>query len=760
MSSFYSSYTFADLNTQCLVGIPQFSGELVKGDISELPLYIEADNAVINQTNSATYSGNVAIKQGSRKIGAEHIQVARENDKFHSVIILGDFSYQDHLIQATGNNAVVHLQQKYAELNSADYQLVGRQGRGKADFATADNDKRVMKNATFTSCLPSDNSWAIDANEMIQHIKEEYAELWHARFKVMGIPIFYSPYLQFPIGNRRRSGILIPNVGYSSRDGYFYSQALYWNIASNVDATLTPTYYSRRGWQLSPELRYLTSLGEGKVAAEYIRNDRLLKDARYKNRYLLFWQHNSNFLNNWRFSINYTSVSDRYYFSNFNSNYGSSTDGYATQLLKLGYYKPNYNISILLKRFQTFDKSGSKPYQVPAQINYHYYKNNVLNYADFALFSQLSYFSTLNKTMPKAVRFHIEPVLNLPLSNRFGSLNLETKLYATQYWQKKGSSQKAESVKARVTRVLPQIKLDLKTTLESTKSMIQGYTQTLEPRIQYLYRPYENQANIGSRGGRSLGLGYDSALLQQTYFSLFNDRRYSGLDRIASANQITFGGTTRYFKNETGEEVFNLSLGQIYYISPSRIDDSSRNSKANRSSSWSLESHWKPHSNWNWYGSYQYDTRLNKTALANISLQFKPKKDNFFQINYHYASKNYIDQNLITNLYGQDIKQLGGVLGWEVTDNISLAASHYQDLALKKPVETRLSITYNNCCWSANVYTARRLISTPAGKPDGPRNVYYDNNIGLNFELRFGSSHNSSIPKMLKRGLIPYIDIF
>ena len=92
---------------------------------------------------------------------------------------------------------------------------------------------------------------------MIQHIDEEYAEIWHARFKVLGMPVFYSPYLQFPIGDRRRSGLLIPNFHRSSKDGFAYSQPFYWNIAPNMDATITPTYYSRRGWQISPEYRFI-----------------------------------------------------------------------------------------------------------------------------------------------------------------------------------------------------------------------------------------------------------------------------------------------------------------------------------------------------------------------------------------------------------------------------------------------------------------------------------------------------------------------
>lgn len=335
---------------------------------------------------------------------------------------------------------------------------------------------------------------------------------------------------------------------------------------------------------------------------------------------------------------------------------------------------------------------------------------------------------------------------------------METKLYATHYQQQKGSGENAEDVKNSVNRVIPQLKLDFQTVLEAEKTLFKGLVQTFSPRVQYIYRPYKNQGDIGSKSHQSVGLGYDSALLQSDYFSLFNDRRYSGLDRISSANLITAGGTTRFFNEKTGLEVFNFSAGQTYYLSPSKIDDSSVNSTAQRSSSWAMESNWKFHRKWNWHGSYQYDTRLNETSLANMSLQYKPSMDKVVQLNYRYASKNYIDQNLSSNRYGQDIKQVGGVIGWNLTDNIAIMASYYQDIALKKPVESQFSMNYNTCCWSANVYVARKLTSTPIGESDTIRDLYYDNKFGINFELRFGTNYNSGVQRMLKKGLIPYTE--
>lgn len=759
----YGQTAHADLKQQCLLGVPQFKGEVIQGDQTQLPVYIEADSAVINQPIDATYTGKVVVNQGNRMLRAEQVRVEQVEETVRRAHLKGGFSYQDNLIQANGNDAEMDLAQNQARLSDVSYQFVGRQGRGQAEDIQLTEDTRILKNASFTSCLPNDNAWEIEANEMVQHVKEEYAELWHARFKVLGVPVFYSPYLQFPIGDRRRSGLLMPDFSRSSKNGWTYSQPIYWNIAPNMDATFTPTYYSRRGWQISPEFRYLTNLGQGLTAAEYLKQDRLHEwTAKDQARYMIYWNHTVNFLNDWRLHVNYTRVSDSRYFSDFDSPYGSSTDGYATQSFKLGYYQPNYNIAISGKKFQVFDNLNIGPYRVLPQIDFNYYHDDIVKRGDFKLFSQISRFENDSNLMPKAWRFHVEPSLNFPFISRYGSFNVEMKLYATHYFQQKGNGAQAEEVKRHVTRVLPQLKLDLQTTLEANKPLF-GYTQVLEPRVQYLYRPYKNQSDIGSKQYTNLGLGYDSALLQQDYFSLFGDRRYSGLDRIASANQITAGATTRLFHPKTGSEIFNFSAGQIYYLSKSKIDNTSANSTAKRSSSWALESNWKFHPKWNWHGSYQYDTRLNETSLANTSLQFKPKANHVIQLNYRYASKNYIDQNLQngSNYYGQDIKQLGGVIGWEVTDKVAIMASHYRDLALKKPVEYQGAIIYNTCCWSATLYAARRLTSTPQGASNTIRDFYYDNKFGINFEIRgFGTNYNSGVSRMLKKGLIPYTEAF
>ena len=765
LTALYSAESTADLAKQCLYGVPHFTGEVVSGNPNDLPVYIEADQAEITQPRSGIYKGNVDIKQGNRRLQSAEVEVQQlgSGDNVQRYAFArGGFDYRDNQINLLGDDAKIHLNTKDTDVRNAHYQLVDRQGRGSAESVELRDDYRVMKNATFTSCLQDDHSWSIYADEMRQHVKEEYAEMWHARFKVQGVPVFYTPYLQLPIGDRRRSGLLIPTLGHGSRDGYFYAQPVYWNIAPNLDATLTPKYMSRRGWQLNSEFRYLTTLGEGQVAGEYLGDDRLKDyDSENRKRHLFYWKHNAAFARDWRLDLNYTKVSDKRYFNDFDSAYGSSTDGYADQTGRIAYYQPNYNIAMFVKQFQIFDEVVIGPYRALPQIDFNYYQNGLFgNKVDFKLFSQAVRFDNDSAQMPTAWRFHGEPSVNTTLSNRYGSMNLEAKLYATQYQQKKGRSDKAEDVESSVNRILPQLKIDLQSVLASNQTFISGYTQTLEPRAQYLFRPYKDQSNIGSKlNSQYLGFGYDSSLLQQDYFSLFNSRRYSGLDRIASANQVTLGGTSRFF-DENKEERFNIAVGQTYYLEPSRIDENRDNRTEGSSSSWAIEANWKINDLMRWRGGYQYDPQLGQVSLANTGIEYNPTKNNVVQLNYRYASKEYINQNLTAeaNRYNQDIKQLGVQVGWELSDHWAIAGRYYQDLALKKPVEQYLGVQYNTCCWSVGVGARRYVTSRQNQKND---DIFYDHGIGVTFELRgFSHDHKTGIENMMKKGKLPYLQAF
>ena len=326
--------------------------------------------------------------------------------------------------------------------------------------------------------------------------------------------------------------------------------------------------------------------------------------------------------------------------------------------------------------------------------------------------------------MPEATRVHLEPTINLPLSNNWGSINTEAKLLATHYQQtnldwynSRNTTRLAESA----NRVMPQFKVDGRMVFERDMEMLApGYTQTLEPRAQYLYVPYRDQSKI---------YNYDSSLLQSDYSGLFRDRTYGGLDRIASANQVTTGVTSRIY-DDAAVERFNISVGQIYYFTESRTGDDNitwENDDKTGSLVWAGDTYWRISDRWGLRGGIQYDTRLDNVATSNSSIEYRRDEDRLVQLNYRYASPEYIQA--------------------------TLPKYYYYDTNANKQADSMLGVQYSSCCYAIRVGYERKL----NGWDNDKQHAVYDNAIGFNIELRgLSSNYGLGTQEMLRSNILPY----
>ncbi|STW31666.1 outer membrane protein Imp [Klebsiella michiganensis] len=492
-SALYSQQGLAaDLATQCMLGVPSYNRPLVEGKPNDLPVTIDADHAKGNYPDNAVFTGNVDINQGNSRLQADEVQLhqqqaAGQPQPVRTVDALGNVHYDDNQVILKGPKAWSNLNTKDTNVWQGDYQMVGRQGRGTADLMKQRGENRytILENGSFTSCLPGSDTWSVVGSEVIHDREEQVAEIWNARFKLGSVPIFYSPYLQLPVGDKRRSGFLIPNAKYSTKNGVEFYLPYYWNIAPNFDATLTPHYMSKRGgvmWE--NEFRYLTKAGTGLIEFDYLPSDKIYQDDHSgdsnSRRWLFYWNHSGVVDQVWRFNADYTKVSDPDYFNDFSSKYGSSTDGYATQKLSAGYANQNFDATVSTKQFQVFNRDSSNAYSAEPQLDVNYYQNDVGPF-DTHLYGQAVHFVNSNSRMPEATRVHFEPTINLPLSNGWGSINTEAKLLATHYQQSNLDDYNAANgtdYKDSVNRVMPQFKVDGKMVFE--RDMQENYTQTLE----------------------------------------------------------------------------------------------------------------------------------------------------------------------------------------------------------------------------------------------------------------------------------------
>ncbi len=765
-SALYSQQSAAaDLASQCMLGVPSYNRPLVQGDTNSLPVTINADHAKGNYPDDAVFTGNVDINQANSRLQADEVQLHQKQapgqaDPVRTVDALGNVHYDDNQVILKGPKAWSNLNTKDTNVWQGDYQMVGRQGRGTADVMKQRGENRytILDNGTFTSCLPGSNTWSVVGSEVIHDREEQVAEIWNARFKIGPVPVFYSPYLQLPVGDKRRSGFLIPNARYSSNNGFEFYLPYYWNIAPNFDATITPHYMDKRGgvmWE--NEFRYLTQAGAGLFEFDYLNKDKVYEDdypsEDNSRRWLFYWKHSGVMDQVWRFNADYTKVSDPHYFNDFDSKYGSSTDGYATQKFSVGYAVENFNATVSSKQFQVFDTQNSNSYAAQPQLDVNFYQNDVGPF-DTRIYGQAVHFKNTNDNMPEATRVHLEPTIDLPLSNDWGSIDTEAKLLATHYQQDDVdwyNTRYRTDLKENVNRVLPQFKVDGKMVFERDMDWSQGYIQTLEPRAQYLYVPYKDQSNI---------MQYDSTLLQSDYSGLFRDRSYSGLDRIASANQVTTGVTTRVY-DQNAVERFNASVGQIYYFTPSRTGDESddwSSSDQKGSLVWAGDTYWRMTDRWGLRGGIQYDTRLDNVATGNGTIEYRRDENRLVQLNYRYASPEYIKATLPSSYstaaqYKDGISQIGTTASWPIVDRWSVVGAYYYDTNVNKPADQMLAVQYNSCCYAIRLGYERKLNGWDNQNVQGK----YDNVIGFNIELRgLSSNYGLGTQQMLRTPIMPY----
>ena len=757
----------ADLASQCMLGVPSYDRPLVQGDTNDLPVTINADHAKGDYPDDAVFTGSVDIMQGNSRLQADEVQLHQKEapgqpEPVRTVDALGNVHYDDNQVILKGPKGWANLNTKDTNVWEGDYQMVGRQGRGKADLMKQRGENRytILDNGSFTSCLPGSDTWSVVGSEIIHDREEQVAEIWNARFKVGPVPIFYSPYLQLPVGDKRRSGFLIPNAKYTSTNYFEFYLPYYWNIAPNMDATITPHYMHRRGnimWE--NEFRYLTQAGAGLMELDYLPSDKVYEDEHPEDsnsrRWLFYWQHSGVMDQVWRFNIDYTKVSDPTYFNDFDNKYGSSTDGYATQKFSVGYAVQNFDATLSTKQFQVFDNNSGNSYAAEPQLDVNYYHND-LGPFDTRIYGQAVHFVNTNSNMPEATRLHLEPTINLPLSNNWGSLNTEAKLMATHYQQTNldwyNSNPQNNKLADSVNRVMPQFKVDGKMVFERDMEMLApGYTQTLEPRAQYLYVPYRDQSDI---------YNYDSALLQSDYSGLFRDRTYGGLDRIASANQVTTGVTTRVY-DDAAVERFNISVGQIYYFTESRTGDDNikwENDDKTGSLVWAGDTYWRISERWGLRGGIQYDTRLDNVATSSSSIEYRRDEDRLVQFNYRYASPEYIQATLpkyysTAEQYKNGISQVGAVASWPIADRWSIVGAYYYDTNANKQADSMLGVQYSSCCYAIRVGYERKL----NGWDNDKQHAVYDNAIGFNIELRgLSSNYGLGTQEMLRSNILPY----
>jgi LPS-assembly protein len=243
-----------------------------------------------------------------------------------------------------------------ADLKTRTGRFFNAHGRVGSDFyffadvlEKESEDVYVVEGGAFTSCAQPTPRWQFTSGKAVLK-RDHHVSLHHPLLKVKSIPVFYAPYLYYPIDEQERStGFLLPHIGTSSIKGFIFNQAFFWAINRSQDATFTYERYANVGNGGSVEYRYVASdASRGQV------NTFLIDDVRSGQR-----EYTINASANQELPGGFRSVARVDYFSSFDfqqsfqENYDRATQRSKRASATISKPFKQYNLRILLDRNDT-----------------------------------------------------------------------------------------------------------------------------------------------------------------------------------------------------------------------------------------------------------------------------------------------------------------------------------------------------------------------------------------------------------------------
>lgn len=723
-----SPITFAALLPISAVAEEQFCfqplDEFVPETIEQEQIQVKAQRAEIQQDTIALFDGNVDIQSNTAQIKADKASIDKNKQQLNAT---GNVSYRDQQILVKSEEVLLNTETSQLEMTDTNYQLTLFNGRGAAEKIMLDKSKGIeLEEVSFTTCPIGQEDWKIVASSISLEEGKVWGEARNTRFYVKGVPVFYLPYFAFPVAAERQTGLLFPQLDSSSSTGVTYEQGVYWNIAPNYDATFTPRIMANRGTQFKTEFRYLTERHQGQVNLEYLANDRGFGTD--QDRYFYRYAHTGSLNKNWQISADINGLSDDNYLVDLGSDYYNRADTHLYQTLGLNYYSENLDFSVDVKDFEVIGDHPSTYRALPEMKLF--YKTNKFSGLEFNLHSELAYFENELSDAPKALRFHLAPSIALPYQNQWGEFLAEVGILNTYYNQENIDGTVLEK---EVNRTLGRAKIFGALNFERNGEWFgNSITQTLEPKMQYLYTSYQEQSDIGL---------YDTTRLLNDFEGLFRGEEFTGLDRISDNNQITLGVTSRIL-DENNREQFKLSLGQIFYL------DSNQVLLANKEDSRSAlagEVDWQLGSKWFVHTEMQVSTKTDKVERSSLSLEYQLDKGRIVQLNHRF----------VRDLSGEKINQLGVTASWPLAENWNWVGRWYKDITLNRSIESYTGIQYESCCWSISL-VAQRNLSNRFDATGLQSTNEFESSIGLRFSFKGIGSSAKNNRKLLEDGLFGY----
>lgn len=698
------------------------------------PTTVDSDNAQIVQQGTSVFTGNVNILRGGEAMDSNRATYNRQSG---DVTAQGDVRVRDSDIIVHAEQAEYSMTADQMRMIQAEYRLREMRARGESSHVFRQGNLFTnLKNATYTTCPEGDNAWRLNADRV--HLDHESAvgEAEDVVIRIKDFPVFYTPYINFPLNDERKSGFLPPSGGSSNKTGVETATPYYWNIAPNMDATITPRYMSDRGLQLNGEYRYLTENNEGLFNAGFLGSDSLREydsdeiNPNYnEDRKHFSWQHRGKLSSNWRSMVDYNYVSDRQYLEDFSSDLTVGSRSLLRRQAQLSYRGDFWNFQARAQGYQPL-LDTRKPYQRLPQLTFEAMLPDQALGLTYELESEFVAFDAEDRV--EGNRFDIEPAISLPMGTAAFYATPKVALKHTHYDLEPIENQRRFQRES-ISRTLPVLSFDTGVVFErSLKFGDSGLLQTLEPRAYYLYKPYREQDEIPL---------FDSAQRTFSMASLYSDNRFNGVDRIGDANQLTLGVTTRFISESTGREKLRMTLGQIQYFSNREVNRRPDVVETDDESDMIAEVVANITEEWRMAGQLQWDPDTTQSSMSALQFRYRGESDEVFNLAHRYRRADPDFRQ------GRGIEQLDVSASLPITEQWHFVGRYYRSLEAHRVLEGLVGLEYQSCCWAARV-TARNYIN----RLDDDRNLA----IYFEFEFKGLGQFGKKADSMLERSITGY----
>jgi LPS-assembly protein len=682
-------------------------------DVAEdgLPIEVEARAGEYLTTGEITLRGDVVVSRGNRVLRAPSLALNRKTAV--GVAAKGLLIEEPDLI-VRGERGEVDIDTSAAVIEDVEFLLVEPRMRGTAAAAVRHEDRSLeVTRGSFTRCEPGVETWRISAQSLKIEEGEIFGTARNAVLRVGDVPVFYTPYLSFPVSDARQSGWLFPAIGFSDVDGLDVTLPYYLNLAPDYDATVMPRYVQDRGMGIETEFRHRSGWQRTILSGAFLPSDDLYNgtydkddfddllnqglvsgDFNPADRWLYAMDHQGS-LGPVQTVVDYTAVSDRDYFRSLGTTLDVSSQ---RELERRGEVISNLGgltLKLWAQRFDRLDDVRQDVYQRVPELAVTYL-GALPGPFEFSVGASASRFDRDNDDLVglqriNGNRLHVDPRLRLPLYRPWGFLTFAAGYRYTQYDLSDTDGNFDDNPDRTIGLGSVDAGLFFEREFEWNTTPL---VQTFEPRMYYLYQENEDQDNLPR---------FDVSDLTFQFDQLFRENRFAGLDRIGDANQLSLGVTSRFLRPASGRELFRASIGTIVYfedreVSLRRVQDS--DDRQNTSAvAGELAATFGP---WRLSGSLIWNPHDNRVDEGGAYLGYRTDNNHIFNIGFRHRDDDNVDQTDVSFI-------------WPLSKRYALIGRWNYDIDSGKTIEGLGGIEYNNCCWQIRVI-GRRFIDSPSAR--------------------------------------------